>query len=800
MSSPTAPRRTAAPWRTGWGSSAAGARAGRYLAEVVLLAGAYYAAAKLGLRLAYLNGAVTALWPPIGVGIAALVLYGPRLWPGIVIGDLLVGNFSTPFGTVLGQTTGNTLEVVVAAMLLRRLAGRPAMDRVGDVLALVAAGAAGALISASFGTTSLRLGDIIGAGDVGEVWRTWWLSDFSGALVVTPVLLAGAGRGLAGLGRRELLEGAALLAALVLPAEVPSQRDVPYIVFPALIWAALRFGPRGASTALVVVAGLTVWNTAHNAGPFVRESITDSLLSSQLFLAAAALTSLILAAVTAERERAAVALVANEERLHSVVHSMAEGLVVRDARGVITDCNAAAEQILGRTRDELFGRRLEAVLDGVADAADGERVTQVSRPDGAERWVAIRSAPVLGRDGRPEGVVTTLGDITERREAEQRLVASERATRVLADEQAALRRIATLVAGEPTPAELFARVTEEVAGVLGVPSATLMRYGTDHRATVVATFTAPGTKGMTPGARLALDGDTVVARVYRSGRADRIDSYDGVGGPLAHRLRSLGFRSSVAAPVSVGGSLWGALVASSRAPEGLPEDTERRLCDVAELVAQALANADARDKLAASRARLVEVGDAERQRLERNLHDGAQQRLVALALQLRLVEARFEADPDAARADLAGAREQLDHALSELRELARGIHPAVLTDRGLKTAVEALVNRAAVPMEVVDVPDARLPEPVETAAYYLIAEAVTNVAKYAHATHVAVSVQREDGHLFVLVDDDGIGGADPSGGTGLRGLRDRVEALHGRLRVESPQGGGTHIRAEIPIA
>jgi PAS domain S-box-containing protein len=786
---------------------------------VVLLAALYWAAAKIGLRLAYLNGAVTAVWPPVGVGIAALVLYGPRLWPGIVIGDLLVGDFSTPLGTVMGQTVGNTLEVVVAAILLRRLtSGQAAMDRVGDVFALVAAGAAGTAISATFGTTSLRLGHVIGSGEVGEVWRTWWLSDFSGALVVTPLLLTWASRGYARLGRREVLEGLTLLAILVLLAELPSQRDVPYVVFPALIWSALRFGPRGAAAALLLVSGLTVWNTAHNAGPFVRQSITDSLLSSQLFLAAAALTSLVLAAVTAERTRAGDALVANEERLRSVVHSMAEGLVVRDARGFITDCNAAAEHILGRPRDELCGRRLEAVLEEVVDAAgaavaperllappgdgadDGELVARVSRPDGALRWVAIRSAPVLGRGGRPQGVVTTLGDITERREAEQRLVASERATRVLASEQAALRRIATLVAGEPTPAALFECVTEEVGRLLGVPSATLMRYGSDHRATVVATYTEPGTRGVTLGARWALDGDTVVARVYRSGSAERVDSYDGAGGPLAHRLRSLGFRSSVAAPVTVAGRLWGALVASTRAPEGLPDDTERRLSDVAELVAQALANADARDKLAASRARLVEVGDAERQRLERNLHDGAQQRLVALALQLRLVEARVASDPDAARRDLAGAREHLEHALAELRELARGIHPAVLTDRGLKTAVEALVNRAAVPMEIVDIPDTRLPEPVETAAYYLIAEAVTNVAKYANATHVAVSVQRENGHLRVRVDDDGVGGADPTGGTGLRGLSDRVEALHGRLRVDSPQGGGTRISAEIPIA
>ena len=786
--------------------------------SVALLALAYYVAAKIGLRLAYLDGAVTALWPPVGVGIAALVLYGPRLWPGIVIGDLLVADFSTPLGTVIGQTAGNTLEVVIAAVLLRRLTrGRIALDRVGDVFALVAASVAATPISAIFGTTSLRLGGVIGADEVGEVFRTWWLSDLSGALVVTPLLLTWAAPARR-LGRRELIEAAALLAVLVVLAEIPSQRDVPYVVFPALIWAALRFGPRGAATAVVVVSGLTVWNTAHNAGPFVRESITDSLQSSQLFLAAAAVTSLVLAAVTAERGRASEALIANEERLRSVVHSMAEGLVARDASGAISYCNAAAEQILGRRRADMRGRQPEEVFDELVDetgaAVAPERllgddalrsgdpeagfVVRIVRPDGTARWVAIRSAPVLGREG-PQGVVTTLGDITERREAEQRLVASERATRVLADEQTALRRIATLVASEPTPTALFDRVTAEVAKLIGVPSVSLLRYDADDRATVVATYTQPGTDGVTLGAAADLDGDTVVARVHRTGRVARVDGYEDADGALAHRLRALGFRSSVAAPVSVGGALWGALAASTRDPQGLPEDTGRRLSDFAELVAQALANADARDKLAASRARLVEVGDAERQRLERNLHDGAQQRLVALALQLRLVDARIAGDPAAARVDLATAREHLDHALSELRELARGIHPAVLTDRGLKPAVDALANRAPVPIEVLDIPDDRLPEAVETAAYYLIAEAVTNVAKYARATHVAVSVRPENGHLLVRVSDDGVGGADPGAGTGLRGLSDRVEALHGRLHVDSPPAGGTRISAEIPL-
>jgi signal transduction histidine kinase len=242
------------------------------------------------------------------------------------------------------------------------------------------------------------------------------------------------------------------------------------------------------------------------------------------------------------------------------------------------------------------------------------------------------------------------------------------------------------------------------------------------------------------------------------------------------------------------------LVASTTRSEGLGAGSEGRLCDFADLVAQAVSNADAYDKLAGSRARIVEAGDAERRRLERNLHDGAQQRLVSLAIQLRLVEANFEANPTHAQQDLAEARDQLNHALAELRELARGIHPAILTDGGLAPALSALAHRAPLPVEISDVPDDRLPEPVEAAAYYLIAEAITNVAKHARASHVAVSVRRDNGRLLVHVADDGVGGADPFAGSGLHGLADRVEALHGRLRVDSPPGGGTRLEAHIPVS
>ena len=662
-------------------------RLAQYGISVALVAVAYYLAGRIGLELAYLNGAVAALWPPAGLGLAVLFLFGVRLWPGIVIGDLWLGDYSTPLGTVLGQTVGNTLALILAALLLRRLTGgRGELDRVVDVLALVACALLAALVSAAFGPLALRLGDVIPADELGRVFRTWTLGDACGVLVVAPVLLTWAAGGVKGIRRRELVEGAIVLGALVALAELPPQRDVPYVVFPVLLWAALRFGPRGAATATFVVCSIAVWNTAQNDGPFVRESLTDSLLSTQLFIAAAALTSLLLAAVTAERTRAARALGAAEE-------------------------------------------------------------TQ----------------------------------------------------RALTDEQTALRRVATLVAAKAPPRRVFEQVTEEVGRLLGLPAASVMQLDGSQRAHVAGGWSEDGRLLFPVGATLELDGDTVVAKVLRTGRPQRVERYEEASGMLAEAVRSFGYRAAVAAPVTVAGRLWGVLVGVTASDDPLPVGLERKLCDFADLVAQALANADAYEKLAASRTRIVEVADAERRRLERNLHDGAQQRLVSVALQLNMVAARLESDPGSARKLLANAQEDLGQGLAELRELARGIHPVVLTERGLGPALDALLARAGVPVEIAALPGERLSPAVEAAAYYVIAEAVTNVGRYAGASHATVSVGRSDGTATVVVSDDGIGGADPAAGSGLRGLAARVEALDGHLDVDSPPGRGTRITAEMPL-
>ena len=327
-----------------------------------------------------------------------------------------------------------------------------------------------------------------------------------------------------------------------------------------------------------------------------------------------------------------------------------------------------------------------------------------------------------------------------------------------------------------------------------------MQFDGVNSARVVGGWSEDGRLLFPVGATLELDGDTVVAKVLRSRSAQRVERYEESSGAIAESMRGFGYRAAVAAPVNVGGKVWGALAAATPSEDPLPAGLEQKLCDFADLVAQALANADAYEKLAASRARLVEVGDAERQRLERNLHDGAQQRLVSVALELNMVAARLDRDPRAARQLLATAQEDLSQGLAELRELARGIHPIILTERGLGPALDALLARAAVPVEIAMLPEERLTAPVEAAAYYVVAEAVTNVGRYASASHATVSVGRSNVTAMVVVSDDGVGGADPARGSGLRGLTARVEALNGHLHVESPPGRGTRITAEIPLA
>jgi signal transduction histidine kinase len=475
----------------------------------------YYGAAHVGYALEIAGPVAAIVWLPAGVAIAFLSLGGPQLWPGVVIGDLLVNDYSAlPLGTALIQTAGNVLEAIVAALLIRRvIAGRGSpLVSVGGLGRTLLALAAGTAASATVGVLAQLLGGVIAAGVAGAVWRTWWLGDAAGAVIIVPLALAWATPPPRAWLRRQLPEALALLVAAALVTELVfrSHEPLTYLTFPALIWAALRFREWGVTVVIAILAAVSTWNTAHLIGPFVFHSVPQSVVGEQLFIIVPAVVSLALAAVVAERE------------------AFAAGLV-------------------------------------------------------------------------------------------------------------------------------------------------------------------------------------------------------------------------------------------------------------------------------ASRTRLVNAAARERRRIERNLHDGAQQRLTALGLQLGDVREQLTAvEPARAGISLQRAEAQLWLAVEELRELAQGIHPTVLTERGLAGAIETVAGRSPIPIQVGELPRERFDPTVEATAYYVVSEAVANAHKHAGATVIRIRAGAEAGALRLEISDNGRGGAAEVSGAGLEGLRDRVEAVGGTFDVLSGRGAGTRVSAHLP--
>jgi signal transduction histidine kinase len=368
----------------------------------------------------------------------------------------------------------------------------------------------------------------------------------------------------------------------------------------------------------------------------------------------------------------------------------------------------------------------------------------------------------------------------------------------LAQEQAALRRVATLVARGIPPEEVFAAVIEEVVGLLPVDHAGMGRYEPNGTVTVVAVWSAT-VDGFPVGSRWILEGKNLSTIVFETGRPGRIDNYADACGPTGETARETGARSAVATPIIVEGRVWGLTIAGSSGEQPLPRDTEARLASFTELVATAIANAESRADLAASRARIVAAADETRRRIERDLHDGAQQRLVSLGLELRAAQAAVPPQLGELERDLSRVARGLASAGEELREISRGIHPAILSEGGLGPALKGLARRSAVPVELDLGAKRRLPDQVEVAVYYVVSEALTNAAKHAQASVVQVELEARDAILRLAIRDDGIGGADLAHGSGLVGLRDRIDALGGTLEVTSPTGSGTTLRIEIPL-
>jgi signal transduction histidine kinase len=486
---------------------------GGYALELALLVGLYYLAAHVGYAFEFAGPVAAVVWLPVGVGIAMLYLRGLWLWPGIVIGDLLVNNYmALPVGAAIGQTFGNLLEVVVAAWLLRRLAARDAplatRSSLGGVLVAIAAGTA---ISATIGSLSLWLGDVISGGSLPHVWQTWWLGDFCGAAIVVPLALAWFPPPPRSWVLSHAVETAIVLIFVVMLSVIAVRggRHLSYLAFPALVWAAVRLGPRGATLALTASAVVIIWGTTHYLGPFAVHSMASRVLDVQLYIAVSTVTALVLAALAGEREALA-------------------------------------------------------------------------------------------------------------------------------------------------------------------------------------------------------------------------------------------------------------------------------------------------ERLSASRARIVMAADAARRRVERDLHDGAQGRLSALAVRLSLAADEARTSPQGAAPSLESARAEVLAAIDELRDLVHGLHPAELRRFGLARALEDLAARSAVPVELVELPELRLDETAEATAYYVVLEAVANAQRYADASRVTVRARVRAGRLFLEVQDDGVGGAVELNDRGLQGLRDRVEATGGRFATDSLPGRGTRVAAEIP--
>jgi signal transduction histidine kinase len=494
-----------------------------------------------------------------------------------------------------------------------------------------------------------------------------------------------------------------------------------------------------------------------------------------------------------ERDKSLFALQASERRSRALIDAMPDNMFRIAANGEFLDIQENPASDLGPVEAKIGSSVYDypvprALVERVMAA--GTRALETGELQTIE-WQIGDASNLRHQEGRfmPSGereFFLVVRDVTARKQQEL--------------ERAALHRVALAVAAESRPEQVFSLVAEEIGRALGADSANLFRYERDGEEIVsVGRWNVPGAFSEPDGARFPMVGGAAGEIVYTTGQPVRFELADlPQESEAAEHMRRMGVDALVAAPITVSGRIWGVITARLNPPHKFPPGAEERLGAFTRLVSLALANEEARAELAASRARLVSAGDEERRRLERNLHDGAQQRLVSLSLSLRLAQAKLGSDPDGARELLAAAGLELNVALEELRELARGIHPAVLTERGLAPALESLAGRSPLPVDLQLPQGERLPRRVEAAAYYVVSEALANVAKYAEASCVTVKVAQENGYSVVQVVDDGVGGADPKRGSGLRGLIDRVEALDGTLSVHSRLGEGTRIRAEFP--
>jgi PAS domain S-box-containing protein len=483
-----------------------------------------------------------------------------------------------------------------------------------------------------------------------------------------------------------------------------------------------------------------------------------------------------------------------------------------DPKGRIVRFNELCQRATGYAEADVLGRDIRELfippehVESFSELLDLVWTTHNPSPragewltrDGGRFPVVWSNRPLTDAEGRPRLFVCAGVDLSGRDVLHTQLQEQLELANRLAEEQAALRRVATLVASGPEPGEVFRAVSAEAAGLMAADAAGVLRFDRDEVASVVGRHELADLVAFPVGGTIALDEDSAVARVFRTGSTSKIDAYEGIESEVGQRMRGLGITSSVAAPIYLHNRLWGAIVVSTRA--GRPPEAwiEQRLGEFAAMVSLALAGADNRRQLLESRERIVRASDDERRRLERNLHDGAQQRLVGLAILLRLARTRL-AEGDRPSELIEKACEEVEAAIEDLRALAQGLHPPLLTQAGVGIALRAVGRRLPLEVEVEDDGERFAPE-LEAALYYVAAEALTNTVKHAAAETAGIRLRRHDHEVVLRVADDGRGGAvEGSDGSGLRGLRDRVEALRGSFDLTSPPGAGTTISVRLPL-